>query len=104
MAGKESVWKEGVPYNLDSLFDQPIAIIGPWDRRHEPGFQVHESESGGSFRALVTREGVLVAALLVGDRSGDRRLRKLIANKARVEGKLDRIFDPDAKPEEFLVA
>ena len=104
MAGKESVWEEGVLYNLDSLFDQPIAIIGPWDRRREPGFQVHESESGSSFRALVTREGVLVAALLVGDRSGDRRLRKLIANKARVEGKLDRIFDPDAQPEEFLVA
>jgi nitrite reductase (NADH) large subunit len=101
MVGKDTAWDEGVLYNLDALFDQPIAIIGPWDRRHEPGFVVHETQDETSFRALVTQDGILVAALLVGDRSGDRRVRKLIANRAKVEGKLDRVFAPDARPEEF---
>lgn len=104
MVGRDAVWDEGILYNLDALFDQHIAIIGPWDRRHEPGFTIHESENETSFRALVTKGGILVAALLLGDRSGDRRVRKLIASKARVEGKIERIFAPDAKPEEFAPA
>ena len=104
MLGKETVWDEGILYNLDALYDQPIAIIGPWDRRHEPEFVIHEFDTAEAFRALVTRDGILVAALLMGDRSGDRRVRKLIATRARVEGKLERIFDPDAKPEEFVPA
>ena len=102
MTGKDAVWDEGILYNLDALFDQPIAIIGLWDRRHEPGYVIHEIESEGSFRALVTRNGVLAAALLMGDRSGDRRVRKLIASRAFVEGKIERVFSEDAKPEEFL--
>ncbi len=104
MTGKVTVWDEGILYNLDALYDQPIAIIGPWDRRHEPGFTLHEMETEDLFRGLVTKDGVLVAALLLGDRSGDRRVRKLIAAKARVEGKLERIFDAEAKPEEFASA
>ena len=104
MLGKETVWDEGILYNLDALFDQPIAIIGPWDRRHEPGFAIHELETEDSFRSLVIKDRILVAALLVGDRSGDRRIRKLIASRAQVEGKLERIFHPDAKPEEFMPA
>jgi NAD(P)H-nitrite reductase large subunit len=102
MTGKETAWEEGILYNLDALYDQPIAIIGPWDRRHEPGYVVHELETEDAFRALVTKDGVLVAALLMGDRSGDRRVRKLVATRAVVEGKLDRVFHPEAKPEEFM--
>ena len=104
MTGKDAAWDEGILYNLDALFDQPIAIIGPWDRRHEPGFMIHEIETETSFRALVTRDGVLVAALLMGDRSGDRRVRKLIAAHAHIAGKVERVFAEDAKLEEFIPA
>jgi len=101
MLGAEQIWRDDVLYNLDLLFDQPFAMIGGWDDRHEPGRVIHEDMPEGAYRALVTRDGILESAFLLGSREGDRRIRKLIASGACVEGKLDRVFAPDARPEEF---
>ncbi|MBI5058919.1 FAD-dependent oxidoreductase [candidate division KSB1 bacterium] len=102
MLGKHTPWKEDVLYNLDALFTLPIAVIGAWDLRHKPGFDIHDLSTEMVHRQVVTKEGVLVAGVLMGDRHGDRRLRKLMAQRARVEGKLDRLFAEDATPEEFM--
>jgi 3-phenylpropionate/trans-cinnamate dioxygenase ferredoxin reductase subunit len=103
MLGADQVWRDDVLYNLDLLFDQPFAMIGAWDDRHEPGRVIHEFTPEGAYRALVTRDGILESAFLLGSREGDRRVRKLIANGAFVEDKLDRVFAPDAKPDEFAL-
>lgn len=101
MCGADEAWSPEIPYNLDHLFDQEFALIGAWERRHEAGFQIHELATASAYRALVTRDGVLAGAFLLGDRTHDRRLRKLIAARARVAGKLDRLFADDARPDEF---
>ncbi|HEY3296569.1 MAG TPA: FAD-dependent oxidoreductase [bacterium] len=101
MLGGEGTWRDDAVYNLDLLFDQPFAMIGAWDDRHEPGRIIHELSAPGAYRALVTREGILEGAFLLGNREGDRRVRKLIVGNARIEGKIDRVFAPDATPEEF---
>jgi len=101
MCGGDAVWEEGVLYNLDYLFDQEFALIGKWDRRHEPGYVVHETSGGNSYRALVTRDGVLEGALLLGDRGADRRVRKLIAARARVENRIESVFDSSVPVEAF---
>jgi len=102
MLGGNIPWRDDVLYNLDLLFDQPFAMIGAWDDRHEPGRIMHEQTETGVYRALVTRDGILEGAFLLGNREGDRRVRKLIVSGARVEGKLDRVFAPDARPDEFV--
>lgn len=102
MCGQNAPWREDVLYNLDYLFDQEFAMIGSWDARHEPGRVIHELPCPDCYRALVVREGILESALLLGSREGDRRLRKLIAGRARVEGKIERVFDPNADVEEFV--
>jgi len=76
-------------------------MIGPWEIRREAGRTVHRVECDSGFRAITTRDGIIESALLITDRSGDRRVRKLIAQKAKVEGKLDLVFNPEAKPEDF---
>lgn len=102
MLGRDQAWKDEALYNLDLLFDQPFAMIGAWDDRHEPGHIIHELTEPGVYRALVTKDGILVGAFLLGNREGDRRVRKLIASAARVEGKVERVFAPDARPDEFV--
>ncbi len=102
MLGKQTAWKEDVLYNLDALFTLPLAVIGQWEFRHQPGYVIHDLSTEQAHRQVVTRDGILVAAVLLGDRTGDRRIRKLIAQNARVLDKLARIFDPEAKPEEFV--
>jgi len=102
MCGMKAEWREDVLYNLDSLFDQEFALIGPWDDRRLSGRAIHEFRTENAYRALVMRDGVLESALLLGDRTHDRRIRKLITQKARVEEKLDRIFDPDTPPDYFI--
>ena len=101
MAGTLSAWREDVLYNLDLLFDQPFALIGPWQKRHEPGRVLHALPGDDAYRALVTHGGILESAFLLGNREHDRRVRKLIAGRARVGNDLARIFAPDARPEEF---
>jgi NAD(P)H-nitrite reductase large subunit len=101
MSGQTTAWRDDVLYNLDYLFDQEYAIIGAWDERHQAGRTLHEISDHKSYHALVTRDGRLESAFLLGDRSADRFIRKLIASHALVEGKLDRIFAPDARVEEF---
>jgi nitrite reductase (NADH) large subunit len=101
MCGSNTPGRDDVLYNLDSLFDQEYAIIGAWDERHHQGCTMHEIATPQLYHALVAREGRLEGALLLGDRFADRFIRKLIVNRARVEGKLDRIFAPDARVEEF---
>ena len=102
MCGRNAPWREDVLYNLDYLFDQEFSMIGEWDARHEPGRVIHELPCADCYRALVVRDGILESALLLGRREGDRRLRKLIAQRARVAGKLERVLDPDARVEEFV--
>ncbi len=102
MLGKPTVWKEDVLYNLDALFTLPLAVIGQWEFRHQPGFEVHDLSTKAAHRQIVVRNGRLVGAVLLGDRSGDRRVRKLIARQAEVIDKFDRIFNPDTQLEEFV--
>jgi hypothetical protein len=103
MAGNLTPWREDAIYNLDLLFDQEFAMIGPWQKRHDPGRMLHELPDEGVYRGLVTRDGILESAFLLGRREHDRRLRKLIAGRARVDRNLARIFAPDARPEEFAL-
>lgn len=102
MSGADSVWTEGVLYNLDALFDQEFALIGPWADRHLPERTLHEFFAPGSYRALVTRHGILESALLLGDRSADRRLRKLIAAGALVGNRLPQVLDTNVPLENLL--
>lgn len=102
MSGADSVWREGVLYNLDALFDQEFALIGPWADRHLPGGALHEFSAPGSYRSLVTRGGILESALLLGDRSADRRVRKLIAARAAVENRLPEVLDANVPLENLL--
>jgi NAD(P)H-nitrite reductase large subunit len=102
MVGQELEYAEDVLYNLDALFDLPLAVIGSWDRRHSPGYELHDLSTDTIHRQVITKAGVLIGGALLGDRTGDRRLRKLASLKANVANKLDRLFAPDAKPEEFL--
>lgn len=102
MCGQNAPWREDVLYNLDHLFDQEFSMIGPWDARHEPERVIHELPCADCYRALVARDGILESALLLGKREGDRRLRKLIARRARVEGRIERVLDPAARDEEFV--
>lgn len=102
MSGANSVWAEGVLYNLDCLFDQEFAIIGPWDDRRLPERVLHEFSAPGSYRALVTRHGILESALLLGDRSADRRLRKLVAAGVVVENRLPQVLDADVPLDSLL--
>jgi NAD(P)H-nitrite reductase large subunit len=102
MSGTDSVWTEGVLYNLDALFDQEFALIGPWDDRHLAGRELHEFPAENSYRALVTHEGILESALLLGDRSADRRLRKLVAAGAAVENRLPQVLDTNVPLENLL--
>lgn len=102
MVGHETEYVEDVLYNLDALFDLPLAIIGTWDRRTLPGYVVHNLNTPTAYRQILTKDGILMGGCLLGDRHGDRRLRKLASLKARVSEKLDRLFADDAKPEEFL--
>ncbi|MBU0508218.1 FAD-dependent oxidoreductase [bacterium] len=101
MCGQDQPWEEGVLYNLDSLFDREFTKIGPWDERRTPGRTIHEFHEPERYSALVVRDGILESAFLLGDRSGDRRLRKLISRQARVAGKIERVLDPDVPVEEF---
>jgi len=102
MSGADSVWTEGVLYNLDYLFGQEFALIGPWADRHLPERALHEFPAENSYRALVTHEGILESALLLGDRSADRRLRKLIAAGAVVENRLPQVLDTNIPLENLL--
>jgi hypothetical protein len=95
LCGDRIAWREDVLYNLDYLFDQEFAMIGLWDDRHLPGRKLHEFPGDSAYRALVTHDGILKSALLLGNREGDKRIRKLIANRERVEGKEKRVFDED---------
>lgn len=101
MCGGDALWREEVMYDLDTLFGVPFAMIGAWARRDKPGRVLHEREGADYHRSVVTVNGVIESAFLLGNRDSDKRVRKLIAERARVEGKVDRIFDPQAKPEEF---
>lgn len=101
MCGADKSWSPDIPYILDHLFDQEFTLIGAWERRHDPRFELQET-SAAAYRALLTENGVLKGAFLLGDRTHDRRLRKLIASQARVAGKFERVFAADADPEEFL--
>jgi len=103
MLGGDAAWRDDALYNLDLLFDQPFAMIGAWDDRHEPGRVIHELEEPEVYRALVTRDGILEGAFLLGNREGDRRVRKLIVANAHIEGKVARVFAPDSTPEEFAL-
>jgi NAD(P)H-nitrite reductase large subunit len=102
MSGADSVWTEGVLYNLDYLFGQEFALIGPWADRHLPERALHEFPAENSYRALVTRHGILESALLLGDRSADRRLRKLIAAGALVENRLPQVLDANIPLDNLL--
>jgi NAD(P)H-nitrite reductase large subunit len=93
LCGDNAPWRENILYNLDFLFDQEFSMIGPWDDRHLPGRMLHEFPSDTVYRALVTNAGVLESALLLGKREGDRQLRKLISNRTRIEGNVERMFD-----------
>jgi 3-phenylpropionate/trans-cinnamate dioxygenase ferredoxin reductase subunit len=104
MLGKHVQWKEDVLYNLDALFTLPIAVIGKWDLRHNPGYVIHDLSTDMVHRQVVTQDGVLVAGVLMGDRHGDRRLRKLMAQRAHVTNRLHRLFAEDATPDEFMTA
>lgn len=101
MVGQTTEYVEDILYNLDSLFDLPLAIVGEWDRRHMPGYEIHDFSTETVHRQVLTHDGILVGAILLGDRHGDRHLRKLCSLKARVDGKLDRLFAEDMKLEEF---
>jgi NAD(P)H-nitrite reductase large subunit len=94
MAGTEAQWSEGVAYNADSFFDQEFAMIGPWDRRHEPGRKIETQLTDSAYRAIASREGIIESAMLIGDKTGDRKLRKLIASGEKIEG-IDRLFNTD---------
>jgi nitrite reductase (NADH) large subunit len=102
MSGEEAKWSEGVLYNLDALFDQEFAIIGPWADRHLPGRTLHEFSSTSSYRALVTRNGILESAMLLGNRSLDRRLRKLIAARFVTGDRIEQVLDDNLPVEELL--
>jgi NADPH-dependent 2,4-dienoyl-CoA reductase/sulfur reductase-like enzyme len=102
MSGADSVWTEGVLYNLDYLFGQEFALIGPWADRHLPERALHEFFAPGSYRALVTRHGILESAMLLGDRSADRRVRKLIAAGALVENRLPQVLDANIPLDSLL--
>lgn len=102
MIGIDSVWKDDVLYNLDQLFNQEFALIGPWDDRRLPDRTIHEFSTSTSYHALVTRGGVLESAFLLGDRSLDRRIRKLVAARVTIEKNIEKIFDPDYPLEDLL--
>ena len=101
MTGADSKWSEGVYYNADSFYDQEFAIIGAWDRRHRDGRKIEAQTTEEAFRAVVTVDGVIESALVMGDKTGMRLLRQLIASKANVKGKFKKLFDPEATAEEF---
>jgi hypothetical protein len=63
---------------------------------------LHELPAEGAYRALITHDGLLESAFLLGRREHDRRVRKLIAGGARLTGNPARVFAADARPEEFL--
>jgi NAD(P)H-nitrite reductase large subunit len=101
MAGPLAPWRVDVLYNLDLLFDREFALIGPWHKRHDPGRELHEFTAENIYRGLVTRDGILESAFLLGSREYDRRVRKLVAARIRLGDNLTRVFSPDARPEEF---
>jgi NAD(P)H-nitrite reductase large subunit len=101
LIGGQAQWKDDVPFNLDALFGIEFAMIGAWEERHEPGHVIHEMPEGNVYRAVATRDGILVAAFLLGSREGDKRIRRLISDRVSINGKLDLVFAPDTKPEDF---
>jgi ferredoxin-nitrate reductase len=102
MTGGEAKWSEGVAYNADSFYDQEFAIVGPWERRHEAGRKIRTQITDEAYRAVVSVDGVIESAIVIGDKTGDKLLRKLIASKANIKGKFDKLFDADAKPGDFV--
>jgi NAD(P)H-nitrite reductase large subunit len=102
ICGADTEWKPEILYDLDTLFDQDFALIGDWQQRHRPGRIIHEIRGDDHCRALVTCEGVLESAFLLGDRTGDKILRKLIAGRAKIKGDVRRIFEPGTNPDDYL--
>ncbi|RQV99618.1 FAD-dependent oxidoreductase [bacterium] len=96
MTGRDAKWNEGVYYNADRFYDQEFAIIGPWERRTLSGRKLETQTTSEAFRAVVSVNGVIESALVVGDKTGNKLLRRLIASRAKIEGKFDRLFDPEA--------
>ena len=92
MSGCDEVWKEGILYDLDTFFDLDFSMIGSWSERHAVGNTMLDLSTAKAYRKLVLRDGKLIGAMLVGDRNGDRRIRKIIADGGAVEGEFDSIF------------
>lgn len=101
MTGKEANWSEGVAYNADCFYDQEFAIIGPWDRRHEAGRKVETQTTDNAYRAVASMDGIIESAIVAGDKTGDKLLRRLIASGVNITGKFDKLFDPESKPGDF---
>ncbi len=102
MTGQNQEWREGVTYNPDYLFGHEFAMIGAWEERHATGRIIHEYSGEDYYRAVVTRQGIIESALLLGSRTGDRLIRTLIGKQAHVESKITRLFEPDARLENYL--
>jgi NADPH-dependent 2,4-dienoyl-CoA reductase/sulfur reductase-like enzyme len=101
MAGTEAAWREGVAINADFFFDMEFIMIGPWDRRSLPGRKSESRVREDSFAAVVTNKGVIESALLIGDRSADKLIRKLISQQANIAGKFAKLFEAGATVEDF---
>lgn len=102
LSGGSVDWSEGTAYNLDHLFDLEFAAVGPWESRHLAGRVLHETDSEHAYAALVEHDGVLESAFLLGDRSADRRLRKLIAARSRLKERIFAALDASVPLDELM--
>lgn len=92
MCGGDAVWSPGVVFNTDAFFDQEFVMIGDWQRRHEVGFRIHDFSTEERFRQICTFDGVIRGAMLIGSREGDRKLRRLITDGAKLDENIKYIF------------
>jgi NAD(P)H-nitrite reductase large subunit len=102
LCGAGTVWKPETLFDPDHLFDQDFTLIGDWMHRHRQGRIITEITGEDHYRAVVTADGILESAFLLGDRTGDSLLRKLIARRAVLHGDVRRLFQAGAQADDFL--
>lgn len=66
MAGRRTAYPGGIGMNSAEFFGLPVISAGITRVRQE-GLKVHEYKRGKTYRRLITRDGVLVGSILIGD-------------------------------------
>jgi NAD(P)H-nitrite reductase large subunit len=84
MAGGNALFETCRHYHAATLYDLPMTLIGAWDAVGDA--EVTTSPRAEGFRRLVFRDGMLIGAVLLGDRRHANVLRRAVEMGVQVRG------------------